>query len=322
MDAIAQWITQNFSLSADLLIKALASLLVVLAVILLRPLVMALINRRTDDAGALYRWRKVTEYSTLILGLIVLGQIWLSGIRTLATYLGLVSAGLAIALRAPISNLFGWLFIVSRRPFEVGDRIEIGDVAGDVVDIRYFQFTVLEIRNWVEADQSTGRVLHIPNNKVFEETLANFNTGISYLWNEIPVTITFESDWHKAKQILQEIGTERAGDLAEQARARVRKAARRYMISYGNLTPTVYTSVSPSGVTLTLRYLCEPQERRSTAERIWEDILDAFAQESDLQLAHPTQRIYYRPQENPMGSLRAGNTTLSQEGSASQTEPE
>jgi small-conductance mechanosensitive channel len=322
MDAIAQWITQNFSLSADLLIKALASLLVVLAVILLRPLVMALINRRTDDVGALYRWRKVTEYSTLILGLIVLGQIWLSGIRTLATYLGLVSAGLAIALRAPISNLFGWLFIVSRRPFEVGDRIEIGDVAGDVVDIRYFQFTILEIRNWVEADQSTGRVLHVPNNKVFDETLANFNTGMSYLWNEIPVTITFESDWRKAKRILQEIGTERAGDEAEQARARVRWAARRYMISYGNLTPTVYTSVSPSGVTLTLRYLCEPQERRSTAERIWEDILDAFARESDLQLAYPTQRIYYRPQEDPMGSRRDGNITLSQEGPASQTEPE
>ena len=92
-----------------------------------------------------------------------------------------------------------------KRPFEVGDRIQIGDQKGDVIDQRIFMFTVLEIGNWVDADQSTGRVIHIPNGKIFLETLASYTKGFEYIWNEIPVQVTFESDWRKAKNILESL---------------------------------------------------------------------------------------------------------------------
>lgn len=259
---------------------------------------MAIVSRRTQEPTVLYWWRQVTEYAALILVLFALSRIWLVGTQSLATYLGLLTAGLAIALQDPISNLFGWLFIVVRRPFEIGDRIEIGGTAGDVVDIRYFQFTVMEIRNWVRADQSTGRVVHIPNKMVFSEELGNFHKGISYIWHELPVTVTFESDWRKAKGLLQEIADRQASDLKEEARTRVRAAARRYMINYDKVTPIVYTQVSSHGVTLTVRYLCEPRQRRSTEEHFWEAILDAFAPEADLQFAYPTQRIAFHPSDD------------------------
>ncbi len=104
--------------------------------------------------------------------------------------MGLFTAGLAIALKDPLTNLAGWLFIVFRKPFIVGDRIQIGPHAGDVVDIRPFQFTILEIRNWVDADQSTGRMIHLPNAKVFVEAQANYSLGFNYIWNEIVVRLT------------------------------------------------------------------------------------------------------------------------------------
>ncbi|NIP82375.1 MAG: mechanosensitive ion channel, partial [Gemmatimonadetes bacterium] len=91
----------------------------------------------------------------------------------------------------------------------VGDRIQIGAHAGDVIDQRIFQFIVLEIGNWVDADQSTGRIIHIPNGLVFREPLANYTRGMQYIWNEIRVLVTFESNWKRAKQILDEIVQER-----------------------------------------------------------------------------------------------------------------
>jgi hypothetical protein len=106
-------------------------------------------------------------YFVSLIGLLVIGRIWLTGMETLVTFLGLLSAGIAIALKDPLINIAGWVYILARKPFNVGERIEINNVAGDVIDIRIFQFSILEIGNWVQADQSTGRVLHIPNGVIF-----------------------------------------------------------------------------------------------------------------------------------------------------------
>lgn len=273
--------------------RLLASFLVIVLLVLVRPLLMAIIGRRTTDVSALYRWRKVLEYSSLVIGLIFLAEIWLVGGRSVATYLGLLSAGLAIALKDPISNLFGWLFIITRRPFEVGDRIEIDGAAGDVIDVRYFQFSLMEIGNWVQADQSTGRIIHVPNQKVFSEPLANFTKGFGYIWHEIEVLITFESDWRRAKTLLEEVVGEHTASLSEAARERLKEAARRYLISYDKLTPIVYTKVVASGVRLTMRYLCDPRRRRGTEMEVWEAVLDAFDAEPQIELAYPTQRVTF-----------------------------
>ena len=105
--------------------------------------------------------------------------------------------------------------------------------------------------------------------------------------------MTFESNWEKAKEILQGIADRNAAQLSQSAADRIRQAARRFMIMYAKLTPTVYTSVEDSGVLLTIRYMCDPRKRRSSEQAIWEDILRAFAEQSDIEFAYPTQRFYY-----------------------------
>ena len=289
------WLTEN----ADLQLQLFRSLLLIVVVVLLRPLLMAIVGRRTDDPAVLYRWRKAAEYTALVLVIVGLSSIWLAGTASLLTYLGLLSAGLAIALRDPISNLVGWLFIVWRRPFEVGDRIQVGERAGDVIDIRFFQFTLVEIGNWVDADQSTGRLLYVPNSEIFSKSVANYNKGFPYIWHEIGVLITFESNWRKAKERLETIVHDHPAPSKEEIKKAMQKAARHHLIIYENVTPIVYTRVMASGVRLTLRYLTPPRRRRSSEEAIWEAILDAFAQEEDIELAYPTQRFYTRPEEGP-----------------------
>jgi small-conductance mechanosensitive channel len=183
----------------------------------------------------------------------------------------------------------------------VGDRIEIGGHRGDVIDQRLFMFSLMEVGNWVDADQSTGRVIHVPNGKIFTEVLANYSQGFHHIWNEVPVLVTFESDWRKAKRILEEIAGHHGTRLSANAEQKVREAAKKFMIFYSTLTPAVYTTVRDCGVLLTIRSLCDPRQRRNTEQAIWEDILDAFAKEDDIDFAYPTTRLYANDREGKRG---------------------
>jgi small-conductance mechanosensitive channel len=122
--------------------------------------------------------------------------------------------------------------------------------------------------------------------------------GFEYIWNEIPVLITFESDWKRAKELMLAIAGEQAESLSTGAQNQIRRAARKYLIVAGKLTPIVYTSVKDSGVMLTIRYLVNPRMRRGTEQKIWEEILTAFQSEPQIDLAYPTIR-YFTPGNVP-----------------------
>lgn len=290
MERIGAWLSN----SPDTGYNLVATVAVILIIWLARLVAVRLIVRKLEEEKEQYKWRKYLTYISVFVGLLVVGRIWFEALESLATFLGLLSAGLAIALREPITDLAGWLFILSRKPFDMGDRIEIGQVRGDVIDLRIFKFTVLEIGNWVHADQSTGRVVHVPNHKVFSEPLANYTSDFEFIWNELEVLVTFESDWKKAKAILQEIAERHLEDFVDRAREQVRRASKSYLIHYRYLTPIVYTDVRESGIMLTIRHLSDPRRRRSLSQSIWEDLLEAFDKEEQIDLAYPTMRIYRR----------------------------
>ncbi len=167
-----------------------------------------------------------------------------------------------------------------------------------------FQFTLNEIGAWVQADQSSGRIIHVPNGKVFTDPVANYNKGFRYIWNEVPVVVTFESDWRKAKQILGKIAVKHAEHLTAQAEQELLAASQQYLINYRKLTPIVYTNVVDYGVQLTIRYLIEPRKRRGTEHAIWEEILTEFASAPDIDLAyHTTRGFKYTEEGKP--ALRA-----------------
>lgn len=279
--------------------RAVETAAIIVIIWIARRLLLRFVEQRTDDVNMLYTWRKTTEFVSLFIGLLIIASLWLGtgGNRSASTYLGLLSAGIAIALQDPLTNLIGWVFIVARRPFEMGDRIEIGDVAGDVIDIRLFQITLLEIGRWVNADQSTGRIVRVPNRFVFSQSVANYTSGIPFIWNEVPLEVTFESDWRIAKQLLEEIAGRFSLQPTEEEAEDIRRTAKRSNIRTPHLTPVVYTTVAASGVVLTLRYLCRPRQRRNSEQQIWEAILDVFAEREDIDFAYPTQRIFYHPRE-------------------------
>lgn len=300
--SVFERLTQWTGMSEMVVRNLVLTIVVIVVLAIIRGLLARLVHRRVADVRAQYNWRKAVSYTIVLIGFILVGRIWIAEFGALATFLGLLSAGIAIALRDMLVDMAGWMFIVWRKPFTAGDRIAVKGHAGDVIDQRLFQFTLLETGTAVGAGQSTGRIIHVPNGVVFTEPIINYTRGFPYVWNEVPVVVTFESDWRKAKDLLARIVHDETEHLSEDAARRVRQAAQEYMIFYTQLTPTVYTDVVDHGVRLTLRYLVEPRRRRGSEQALWEAILDALADCDDIDFAYPTRRMYYNPREGKEGA--------------------
>ena len=291
MNQFKQWLADQGITSGDAITSIALTIIFILVLLSIRWVILKAVFRQTANVNIRYRWQKTTSYVIFFIGLFLIGGAWSDGLKELTTFLGLIAAGIALALKDGLMNLAGWAFILWRHPIRVGDRIEMGEHAGDVIDQRLFQFTILEIGKWVDADQSTGRVIHIPNGHVFTKAIANFTQGFQYLWIEIPVTITFESDWREAKNVLTEVAARHGRTFSKAAEKRIKEASRKSMISYAKLTPIVYTSVKQEGVCLTIRCLAAPRRRRGIEQAIWEDILDQFHDHENIHLAYPTTRF-------------------------------
>jgi len=290
---INAWI-QNFTgFSSGTQQKIFVSICAVVLLWLLRYLIKRIIWEHAEKVETRYRWRKTTGYVYILLVFLVLFRIWFNPTWNIVNIVALVAAALILSLQDLIKSLAGWFALVWMRPFQVGDRIQIDNgITGDVIDIRVFKFSLNEVGNWVHADQSTGRVMHVPNSVVLEKTIINFTETFPYIWIELPVMITFESNWEEAKDILQKIADEHSQKVSANAKAKIKEASKQYMIYYNMLTPIIYTSIVASGVLLTMRLLVEPHKRRNCEHAIWEDILKEFAKHKDIDYAYPTQRFY------------------------------
>lgn len=297
IDALSGWAERYLGIPRVASEHLVGTLLVFFVYAVLRRLTRRIVTRTVEDAAARFSLIKALTYAYAGIAFLAIVRIWFESITGLATYLGLLSAGLAIALQDPLANLAGWVFIVVRTPFRIGDRIEIGPHIGDVVDIRPFRFVLLEVGKWVHAEQSTGRAIHVPNGWVFKQSVSNYEEAFGHIWNELEVVVTFESNWRLAKQKLESVLAGHAQEVTDDDRERIAQRAEEYHLRVGKLTPVVWTSVVDHGVKLTLRYMCKARDRRRSSSVLWEEILEAFAALPEVDLAYPTTRRFDHARE-------------------------
>ncbi|MFV0466181.1 MAG: mechanosensitive ion channel family protein [Lachnospiraceae bacterium] len=263
----------------------------IISVLLLSRLAKLISYKVFHDNDTYHLFRKRINYITGTLIVMIIVYAVMESNINITTYIGLLSAGVAIALKELFMNISGWVFIQLRKPFEIGHRIQIDAQMGDVIDKRLFQFSVIEVSNLVDGGQSTGRIIDIPNSFIFTYPTINYTKGFEYIWNEMPIQVTFNSDWRLAKELLLELAIKDTEELTEDMTSQLKSASRNYQIQYSKLTPIVYTEVKEYGIQLTLRYLCTPKQRRSTLNRIWEDVLVMMEENPTIELAYPTRRV-------------------------------
>ena len=296
---ITVWTKDFTGLSPQTQDKILYSISAIVVLWLLRFLFKRVIWAKTQKVETRYRWRKTIGYTYMILIFLILFRVWFNSDWDIVNIVALVAAAVVLSLQDLIRSIAGWFALVWMRPFQVGDRIQIDNgMTGDVIDIRVFKFSLNEVGNWVHADQSTGRVMHVPNSVVLDKTIINFTETFPYIWIELPILITFESNWQDAKVALQKIADDHSQKISANAKEKIKDASKHYMIYYKKLTPIIYTSLDSCGVLLTMRLLVEPHKRRNCEHDIWEDVLVEFAQHKDISFAYPTQRFYNYPAES------------------------
>ncbi len=302
------WLSAISGLKPETVHKLLMSLLTIIILYAVKLFLQHIIYHRTSSPAVRYRWLKAVSYAYFALFLFILLRIWFEESWPIGNIFALTSAAMTLALKDFVKDFAAWIFIIWRKPFAVGDRIQVGDVAGDVIDISMMCFSLNEIGAWVDSDQSTGRVIHVENNRVLTNAIINFTEGFPYLWEEIPVLVTFESDWREAKKIIQSVIDRHTVSPEKVSGRTVRDISRKYMIFYHKVTPIVYTSVKDSGILLTARLVVEPKQRRTIVERVWEDILDRFDEKPNIDFAYPTQRFYDNSREGKLAQ-KSGSTT-------------
>lgn len=250
------------------------------------------ISRHVADSEKRHRYRKRAGYIVALFVLLVVGVAFFEQIRSLGTMLGFIGAGLAISLREYLASFLAWFYLLGQRHITLGSRIEVSGVRGDVIDIGVFKLTLVEVRGEGLGEQSSGRLITLPNYKILTDPVYHFTLGSPYVWDEMEFSVTFESDWEKGRELLAQVGRDVFEPHREEIEVGFRQLEHDYAFRYGVTTPIVYTSVGPSGVQLKLRYLTHVRQRRDSRDLISRRVLQLFREASDIELAYPTSRVY------------------------------
>jgi small-conductance mechanosensitive channel len=284
----------------DLLRKLILSGIALLASVLVRYSIRRLVVNRLPDGPHIYTLRKATTYLiNVVVALVILG-IWVQHIGDLSVALGILAAGLAFALQEVIGSIAGWVAIITGHPFTTGDRIETGGIRGDVVDIAVLRTTLMEIGNWLSGDQNTGRIVTVSNAFIFKEPLFNYSRHLSYIWDEISVPVTYESDWQRAIQIMSDAAEQHPlyQELLPKAREQRRRMRREFAIKITPLEPRVFVRLTDNWIELGLVYPVDTDSRRSFRSQISQRILTEFAA-ADITVASQTVAIVQFPSAAP-----------------------
>ena len=211
--------------------------------------------------------------------------IWEDYLDNVVTIISFISAGATIALREVILNLFAGIYIKVAKPFVVEDRIEVGDIKGDVVLITAMSFKVLELGDRVNGEQSNGIIVNIPNSQVFSSSLKNYTTAFKYIWTEMKVNVDLEADINAHKKKLYEIVNNNAviKSIPKKMDKAIDAASGDYRIYYNNLKPIIYTEYVDNHIEFTVRFLVHPKKERNVLDELWISIIKS-AQKGEIKL--------------------------------------
>lgn len=190
--------------------------------------------------------------------------------------LGVAGAGIAFALQEVIASIAGWVGISFGGFFSLGDRVQLGGITGDVIDIGMLRTTIMETGQWVKGDQYSGRIVLVANSFIFKEPVYNYTADFPFLWDELMVPVRHGSDHQVVRKILHAVAEEIVGEFVSHAEGRWEKLTHKYMIEKATVHPMVLMAITDNWLEFNLRYVVEYKQRRLVKDRLFTRILEEF----------------------------------------------
>lgn len=271
-----------------------------------------LLSRRITVSKTRYSFKKTVSIVYLVVLVAVVINIWVENTQSLLLSYGIIAAGLAVALQDLFKNFVGGVIIFVTGIYRVGDRVEINSRKGDVIDIDILYTTLMEMGEWMSGDQATGRLTIIPNGYILSGSVNNYTKDHAFLWDEISVPITYESDWKKAVTMILTIVRRETGPVAYEAEKSLSGLEEKYYLPRKVVEPAVFITLTDNWISFNIRYMTAVRERRMTKNKLSRLILDEIEKSDNIKLASTTIDIIGFP-ELRLGGPEAGGGETSPE---------
>lgn len=240
-----------------------------------------------------------------LLGIVGILSIWFDNPTRLATGVGLVGAGLAFAMQKVVTSFAGYFVILRGKTFNVGDRITMGGVRGDVIALNFIQTVIMEMGEppavqeddpgmWVHSRQYSGRIVTISNAAIFEKPVYNYTREFPYIWEEMHIPISYKDDWERVERIMLDAVTRHTSDIANMAQPELERLKRDFFIEAADLTPRVYVRLTDNWIELAVRFLCRTHDVRGLKNGISRELL-AELMKANIGIASSTYDIVGLP---------------------------
>src|SRR6202041_1686242 len=232
---------------------------------------------RFGRADARYKVRKFVVFAGYVTILLFLAILFEDRLGRLTVTLGVVGAGVAVALQDVVASIAGAFSIGFSKLYTVGDRVQIGDTRGDVVDIGLLRTTVMETGSWVSKDLYNGRIVRIPNSAVLKGSVFNYSQGFQFIWDEIKVLFTTDSDCLLAKEILLRVAKDAVGEYMVEAQTSWKIVSDNFRSANPPLEPTVSLAVNGGSLEFGVSYVVDYTKRTAMQDRLFTNIVQEVA---------------------------------------------
>ena len=240
------------------------------------------LSKKIAEKKTRYSFRKIISILYVAVFLASLVAIWLNEVQNITVALGLASAGIAFALQDVLKNFAGGILIYVNRTYNIGDRIDIDGKIGDVIDIGILNTTLFEIGEWSKGDRATGRLLMIPNGLLLTSMVKNYTKDHNFIWDEIAIPLSFNSDWKKASELFLNIAKQETKSYAEEANKSVSSLDEKYYVAQQSGEPTMNINLTSDSIDLFLNYTVNVRERSAVKTRIVKAILEEIGKADDI----------------------------------------
>lgn len=268
--------TNTFATGAGFSQNIIMSVLALVGVWVVYLFLRVFIAKRCRNLKKRYTWQTRAFYTFLFISLFIIGRIWFGDIEGLVTFLSIIAAALTITQKETLMNLFGCALIYWREFFHTGDRIQIGNYYGEVTAIRTFYFQMLECNPNTAGDQTTGKIIKVPNGLVITTPVINLSEMSPFIWQEFRLTVTPESNFDAVRKFLEEEINHRVKHYYMESKHYLKKYVRNNFISEQTLKTQSFIkihNVDPKGIEIIVRYLCLPAEQCSIETKVTEVLL-------------------------------------------------
>lgn len=278
MNHIVEFLQKITGIPAGYIKLGIFTILVFVVMSIIKNILCRIYIKRDRSSRDRYLYNRKIQVICGLVTVVLLVLVWEEHLRNFMTFITFFSTGVAIAVREIILNFFAGIYIHMNKPFALEDRIEVNEIKGDVVNINATNFELLEIGNRVNGEQSTGRIVNIPNSFVFRYSIKNYVKAFKYIWTELTVKIELDSNVDRTKKILYNIVKKNnvIQEIPEKMETQVIDASTDYRIYFNNLEPIIYTAVVDSHIELYIRYLVHPKKARNVEDKIWTDVIKAY----------------------------------------------